>query len=322
MSKLKLAGAGFLVASLMMSTSVFAQEDIGVASMIKNEVQMKNPGADDFEVVSIKDKIYMLSEVTSGDDAKMQILFKDESMFTVGSNSEMVINEFVYNPSSGSGKMTASIKRGAFRFMSGRVAKDPNAVKINTPSASMGVRGTLFEGVVGANASSIAKASGVIPADADIEESGDSTLIVLRGPGRGNRGSDRRGEVDVSTDTMTVTLDESNSAAFVTADGNDIFGPFPLSTEALELFDEVLRTEPATGAPSKSVVSIETIAGAVEEAAPVQERGPDDVDPADVGENNGAPEERPDTQDEGAPVEPDLPGGPSCNPSPDGVCQG
>jgi trimeric autotransporter adhesin len=73
-----------------------------------------------------------------------QILFVDASTLTVGPNSNMVIDQFVYDPNAGSGKLAASLTRGVFRFVGGTLSKGDNAVTFRTPVATIGIRGGIM----------------------------------------------------------------------------------------------------------------------------------------------------------------------------------
>ncbi len=70
-----------------------------------------------------------------------QILFVDASTLSVASNSDMVIDQFVFDPHAGTGKLAASLTRGVFRFVGGALSKNDNAVTMRTPTATIGIRG-------------------------------------------------------------------------------------------------------------------------------------------------------------------------------------
>ena len=53
----------------------------------------------------------------------------------------MVIDQFVYDPNAGTGKLAASLGRGVFRFVGGKLSKQDNAVTMRTPTATIGIRG-------------------------------------------------------------------------------------------------------------------------------------------------------------------------------------
>ena len=313
-----------IVSALMLSTSmllasqaVAQQPDVGVNSAVKNEVSLTSAGSSESRPAVVKGPVYLQDRVQSGPDAALQILLKDQTVFTVGPNSSMVIDEFVYDPATANGTLRASIARGTFRFMSGRIASNPNNVKLNSPVATMGVRGTMIEGVIGPDAVELAESEGLI-ANRDGVDEENALLVVLRGPGRDNQGTNRRGELDVVTTTATKRLDEPGEAAFVPAAGSSVFGPFTLSVEALDVFSSNLRTAP-TGEDTTGGGTIEN----VEEAAGGDTEKAEDtgvnfnIDDTQIIEDLTEVTEEPDPVD---PQDPDFPSGPECqiNPNLDG----
>ena len=76
---------------------------------------------------------------TSG-AGSLQVMFNDKSTLTIGPNSNLVIDEFVYSPGAGGGKFAASLTKGALRFVGGQISHTAGAT-INTPVASLGIRG-------------------------------------------------------------------------------------------------------------------------------------------------------------------------------------
>jgi hypothetical protein len=67
-------------------------------------------------------------------------MFLDKTTMTIGPNSDLLIDEFVYDPGAGSGQFAASLTRGALRFVGGQISHTAGAT-INTPSATIGIRG-------------------------------------------------------------------------------------------------------------------------------------------------------------------------------------
>jgi hypothetical protein len=81
----------------------------------------------------------------------VQLLFLDRSTLSIAPNSEIVIDEFVYNPSDGSGRMATTLTKGALRFVGGQLSHAGQAT-VHTPSATIGIRGgssifTLMEAI-------------------------------------------------------------------------------------------------------------------------------------------------------------------------------
>ncbi|HMN71518.1 MAG TPA: FecR family protein [Rhodoblastus sp.] len=72
-----------------------------------------------------------------------QIAFTDSSALSIGRNSDVTIDKFVFDPASNAGEMTTSMTRGALRFVGGKVSHGAGAT-IKTPAATIGVRGGVF----------------------------------------------------------------------------------------------------------------------------------------------------------------------------------
>jgi len=80
---------------------------------------------------------------------KVGITFEDNTKVQVNENSKLVIDDFVYDPKKGSGKLALNMALGTVRYASGQIAKtNPQNVGINTPSATVSVRGTDFTATV------------------------------------------------------------------------------------------------------------------------------------------------------------------------------
>jgi len=119
-----------------------AQQRIGVNSAVNPDVTGMPPGAAPRRLV-LGQEVVFNERITTGPDGQTQILFIDQSTMTVGPRSDMVIDEFVYDPNAGTGKLAASLTRGVFRFVGGKLSKQDNAVTMQTPSATIGIRGGL-----------------------------------------------------------------------------------------------------------------------------------------------------------------------------------
>ena len=218
-----------------------ANEAIGVNSAVRGDVTITDVDALARQA-QVKDMVRLGEEIISGAQSTLQVLLNDQTVFTVGPNCILTIDKFVYDPSNSNSGMTASIKKGMFRFMSGNISKSSgNAVTIETPVASMGVRGTIVEGVVGSQAIDMARRSGVLPPGAKADADG-ATIFILRGPGENKRSDNRRGAIDVTSGGKTVTIEQAGMATFILADGIAPSDPFSLPDEVYAIFSQNLRT--------------------------------------------------------------------------------
>ena len=135
---------------------------------------------------------------------KVGITFEDDTKVQVNENSRLVIDDFVYDPKTKAGKLGAKIALGTVRYASGQIAKNsPQNVALNTPTATISVRGTDFT--------------------ASVDELGQSTVILLP-----SCPTDRKtrtvkdievncktGEITVETDAGIVVLNQPFQATKV-----------------------------------------------------------------------------------------------------------
>lgn len=136
---------------------------------------------------------------------KVGIVFADDTKVQVNENSKLVIDEFVYDPKNkDAGKLALNMASGTVRYASGAIAhNNPNKVAINTPTATVAVRGTDFT--------------------ATVDELGESTVILLPSCPRKDMMPDeierlcKTGKIDVINDAGTVTLDQPFQGTKVTA---------------------------------------------------------------------------------------------------------
>jgi hypothetical protein len=77
--------------------------------------------------------------------SKAKLVFEDKTTVNITEQSKLVIDDFVYDPKKGSGKLAMKVVMGTARYASGQIAKnDPQQVNIQTPTATVAVRGTDF----------------------------------------------------------------------------------------------------------------------------------------------------------------------------------
>jgi hypothetical protein len=136
---------------------------------------------------------------------KVGITFEDDTRVQINENSRLIIDDFVYDPKSKAGKLGAKIALGTVRYASGQIAKNsPQNVALNTPTATISVRGTDFT--------------------ASVDELGQSTIILLPScPDDRNKSRTkddiekncRIGEIIVESDAGVVILNQAFQATQV-----------------------------------------------------------------------------------------------------------
>ena len=80
----------------------------------------------------------------TGPTGRVQILLPDETIFTLGPNSEMDIDDFIYDPANGKNVLSATVIKGLFRFVTGKV-QEHRDLNVKVAVGSLGVRGTDIE---------------------------------------------------------------------------------------------------------------------------------------------------------------------------------
>lgn len=131
-----------LVACTAYGTAI-AETRVGVSSAVNRTSTLERGTAQ--RTIVVGDNINHKDKIITSKAGLTQVLFVDGSTFTVGSNSRVVIDEFVYNPATGSGSLVTEVTRGALRFVGGKLSKNKAPVQFKTPVGILGVRGAISE---------------------------------------------------------------------------------------------------------------------------------------------------------------------------------
>jgi hypothetical protein len=120
-----------------------AQEKVGINAAVNTDATGTPPGSAVRKLV-IGQEVVHNERITTDAKGQTQILFLDGSSVSVGPNADLVIDEFVYDPATGTGKMTLTDIQGAMRFVGGKLSKQEGAVTLHIGTATIGVRGGVF----------------------------------------------------------------------------------------------------------------------------------------------------------------------------------
>lgn len=156
-------------------------------------------------------------------NGRTAIQFLDETRVDVTENSKLVIDEFVYDPNTSTGSLALKASFGTVRYASGQIAKNSRQnIKIRTPTAVVGVRGTDFS--------------------LTVDETGNSTIILLPSctevprPGGGVDRLCVTGEIEVSSDIGSVILNQPFQATVVETQKSN-----PLKPVSLDLTEDMIN---------------------------------------------------------------------------------
>jgi FecR protein len=140
-----LGASALLCLSLALGAAIgpAAANKVGVAAAVNPDAFSSLAGAPKSQL-NIGKSIFYNERIATTTSGLVQVLLVDGSTFTVGPDSDLVIDKFVYDPNKGTGQIAASFSKGVMRFVGGKISKSDNAVTINTPAGAMAVRGCII----------------------------------------------------------------------------------------------------------------------------------------------------------------------------------
>lgn len=95
--------------------------------------------------VEMGTRLFSGDVLKTGRGGAMGIIFQDDTCFSMGPQSEFVLNEFVFQPKQRRFSLVGKMVRGTFSYLSGLIGKlSPESTKLETPVGALGIRGTRF----------------------------------------------------------------------------------------------------------------------------------------------------------------------------------
>ena len=128
---------------LVVATAAVAADEVGQIKVSKGEVHIERNGKS--LPAPVGAKVQLRDVVVTGADGSAGVTFLDNSLMSVGPGSALAIDRFAFDSTTNQGAFESSLKRGTLSVVSGKIAKQtPDAMKVRTPAAILGVRGTEF----------------------------------------------------------------------------------------------------------------------------------------------------------------------------------
>jgi hypothetical protein len=94
-------------------------------------------------ILSAQDDLFVGQKITTGSQGQVQIVFADDTRMVVGPGSTLIIEKYLMRNGGTASAFAVSALGGTFRFITGKSSK--SAYKIDTPTGTIGVRGTKFD---------------------------------------------------------------------------------------------------------------------------------------------------------------------------------
>ena len=176
---------------ILFSIPAFTTE-IGEISELRGNGEITRVNSTDSFTAEIDSDIFSFDDVRTG-NGRLAIEFLDSSIVKLTEHSKLVIDEYIFDPDPSKSKMALNMASGTARFISGAFGKiDKENITINTPTATIGIRGTDFTTTV--------------------DELGRSLVILLP-----DENGDSSGEITVTTAAGVEILNEAFQATMVSA---------------------------------------------------------------------------------------------------------
>lgn len=173
-----------VVVPLLGAASAAQAQQVGATTVVRNEVARIKGAVRN--AIAVGESVFRDEAIQTGADSAAKVVFLDQTNLSIGPNARVALNQYVYSEARPAGKVALNLIRGTYRFVTGDL--DKRAYEINTPVATIGVRGTEF----------------------DVATTGARTVVTLLG-----------GEVRVCTrsGSQCVTMNQPGQIAIVTAGG-------------------------------------------------------------------------------------------------------
>lgn len=134
------------ILALMLSVPMLvlaADPPVGFVKTVSGEASVSHDGKP--VKAEVGTPVFAGSVLRTAVQASMGVTFKDETVMSFGPNTELTVTDYLYAPGQGKLKMGSKLTRGSLNYVSGVIAKlQPDAVSIETPTGTIGVRGTHF----------------------------------------------------------------------------------------------------------------------------------------------------------------------------------
>jgi len=134
--------AALVMAGVAFMASVAVAQDVGRVKTVKGTVYVEREGRRELALVGTS--VRQADVVVTGPDGAVGVTLADDTLLSAGPNSVLAIERFVYEANQ-PGSLEAALSKGTLAVVSGRIAKQaPDAMRVKTPAAILGVRGTEF----------------------------------------------------------------------------------------------------------------------------------------------------------------------------------
>ena len=132
-----------LLVALALAVPVLGQTVIGSVKFVKGSVFIHRDGRP--LPATLGQKLFEGDMLKTNRNGSLGVILKDDTVLSLGPDSQLHIDEFVYAPKQGRFGFVARMVRGVGAFLTGKIARlSPQTTRIETPVGNIGIRGTKF----------------------------------------------------------------------------------------------------------------------------------------------------------------------------------
>jgi hypothetical protein len=132
-----------VVLGLLVPSYALAADSIGQIRNASGNVDVTRAGA--AQHAAVGEQVFQDDVISTGADGSVGITFADNSLISLGPNSELKLDQFQFNPAAHTGNFDTSLNKGTLAVKSGMIVQqNPESMRIHMQAATLGVRGTEF----------------------------------------------------------------------------------------------------------------------------------------------------------------------------------
>jgi hypothetical protein len=146
---------------------------VGTATAVNPTTESTPPGGSTV-ALNIGAHVVQKERIHTSPTGSVQLLFVDKSTLNIAPNTNILIDEFVYDPASGNGHMLTKLTEGTMQYIGGKLSHE-GAVTVGTPEATIGIRGGTATMSQGPNGTTVINQFGTLTIS-----NGGGTIVVTR----------------------------------------------------------------------------------------------------------------------------------------------
>jgi hypothetical protein len=160
-------------AAVLIGGATAIAQQVGTATAVNPNSESTPPGGSTI-TLKVGSRILHKERIHTSPTGSVQLLFVDQSTLNIAPNTNLLIDEFVYDPASGSGHMLTKLTQGTLQYIGGKLSHQ-GAVTIDTPAATIGIRGGTATVDHGTNGTHAINLNGIVTIT-----NGGGSIVVYR----------------------------------------------------------------------------------------------------------------------------------------------